>query len=83
MPEAVIFDLDGVLVDSEQLWNRAKEDLVHCTGGRWRDDAPHAMMGMSLGPITGRLVSQVVAGEKPEIDLTLLAPDRFSSRRFK
>ena len=47
MPEAVIFDLDGVLVDSEQLWNRAKEDLVHCTGGRWRDDAPHAMMGMS------------------------------------
>jgi HAD superfamily hydrolase (TIGR01509 family) len=47
MPEAVIFDLDGVLVDSEQLWNRAKEELVRERGGRWRDDAAHAMMGMS------------------------------------
>lgn len=47
MPEAVILDLDGVLVDSEQLWNRAKEDLVRAAGGRWREDAPRAMMGMS------------------------------------
>lgn len=47
MPDAVIFDLDGVLVDSEQLWNRAKEDLVRSAGGRWRDDAPTSMMGMS------------------------------------
>jgi HAD superfamily hydrolase (TIGR01509 family) len=45
--EAVIFDLDGVLLDSEQLWNQAKHDLVHATGGNWRDDAPRAMMGMS------------------------------------
>lgn len=45
--EAVIFDLDGVLLDSEQLWNRAKESLVRAAGGRWRDDAPRAMMGMS------------------------------------
>jgi HAD superfamily hydrolase (TIGR01509 family) len=42
-----MFDLDGVLVDSEQLWNRAKEDLVHSAGGTWREDAPTAMMGMS------------------------------------
>jgi HAD superfamily hydrolase (TIGR01509 family) len=42
-----MFDLDGVLVDSEQLWNRAKEDLVQATGGTWREDAPTAMMGMS------------------------------------
>ena len=47
MPEAVIFDLDGVLMDSEQLWNQAKHDLVLSAGGRWRDDAPYAMMGMS------------------------------------
>jgi HAD superfamily hydrolase (TIGR01509 family) len=43
----VIFDLDGVLVDSEQLWNQAKEELVREAGGRWREDAPRAMMGMS------------------------------------
>jgi HAD superfamily hydrolase (TIGR01509 family) len=47
MPDAVIFDLDGVLLDSEPLWNEAKEELVRETGGRWREDAPRAMMGMS------------------------------------
>lgn len=47
MPEAVVFDLDGVLVDSEQLWNQAKEQLVRSAGGHWREDAPRAMMGMS------------------------------------
>ena len=47
MPGAVIFDLDGVLIDSEQLWNGSKEALVRETGGRWRDEAPTVMMGMS------------------------------------
>jgi HAD superfamily hydrolase (TIGR01509 family) len=47
VPDAVIFDLDGVLLDSEQLWNRAKAEIVEQTGGRWREDAPRAMMGMS------------------------------------
>jgi HAD superfamily hydrolase (TIGR01509 family) len=46
-PDAVIFDLDGVLMDSEQLWNGAKEALVRERGGQWRDDAATAMMGMS------------------------------------
>ena len=47
MPDAVVFDLDGVLMDSEQRWNAAKEELVREAGGRWRDEAPHVMMGMS------------------------------------
>jgi HAD superfamily hydrolase (TIGR01509 family) len=47
VPAAVIFDLDGVLMDSEQRWNGAKEALVRETGGRWRDEAPSVMMGMS------------------------------------
>ena len=47
MPAAVIFDLDGVLIDSEQRWNGAKEELVRAAGGRWRDEAPRRMMGMS------------------------------------
>jgi HAD superfamily hydrolase (TIGR01509 family) len=44
---AVVFDLDGVLLDSEQVWNEAKEELVRERGGSWRDEAPHDMMGMS------------------------------------
>jgi HAD superfamily hydrolase (TIGR01509 family) len=47
VPDAVIFDLDGVLVDSEQLWDKAREDLTHASGGHWRPDATRAMMGMS------------------------------------
>jgi HAD superfamily hydrolase (TIGR01509 family) len=47
VPDAVIFDLDGVLLDSEPRWNAAREALVRETGGRWSDDAPRAMMGMS------------------------------------
>jgi HAD superfamily hydrolase (TIGR01509 family) len=47
LPDAVIFDLDGVLVDSERTWNGAKEALVRSAGGTWRDEAPHVMMGMS------------------------------------
>jgi len=37
----------------------------------------HAMMGFSLGPISGQLVAELVAGEPPSVDLTLLAPGRF------
>src|SRR5438067_160038 len=42
VPDAVIFDLDGVLLDSEQLWNQAKEEVVRESGGRWHDEAPRA-----------------------------------------
>lgn len=38
----------------------------------------HAMMGLSLGPITGRLISEVLVGDKPSQNLTLLDPDRFA-----
>jgi len=45
--EAVIFDLDGVLIDSEQTWNSAREQLVRERGGTWRQEATREMMGMS------------------------------------
>lgn len=37
----------------------------------------HAMMGLSLGPITGKLVSELVTRDRPSFDLTLLSPDRW------
>lgn len=36
----------------------------------------HAMMGLSLGPISGRLVAELVSGEKPSLGIELLHPDR-------
>jgi HAD superfamily hydrolase (TIGR01509 family) len=44
---ALIFDLDGVLIDSEPLWDAARRELVERTGGRWSPNATEAMMGMS------------------------------------
>jgi D-amino-acid dehydrogenase len=38
----------------------------------------HAMMGLSLGPITGKLMSEVLSGVKPSIDLTMLSPERYA-----
>jgi HAD superfamily hydrolase (TIGR01509 family) len=44
---AVVFDLDGVLVDSESVWDAARRAVVAQTGGRWRPGATTTMMGMS------------------------------------
>jgi D-amino-acid dehydrogenase len=38
----------------------------------------HAMIGVSLGPITGKLVAQLVTGAAPEVNFALLDPDRFA-----
>jgi HAD superfamily hydrolase (TIGR01509 family) len=44
---AVVFDLDGVLLDSEQVWDDAREQLAEERGGRWHPQAQRDMMGMS------------------------------------
>jgi D-amino-acid dehydrogenase len=41
--------------------------------------AGHAMLGLSLGPITGKLATQLICHESPEIELQLLSPDRFEA----
>jgi HAD superfamily hydrolase (TIGR01509 family) len=45
--EAVVFDLDGVLLDSEHLWDEVREALARERGGRWHGRAQTEMMGMS------------------------------------
>lgn len=45
------------------------KNLVVATG--------HAMLGVSLGPVTGQLVAELLAGDQPSVDLRLLNPDRY------
>ena len=52
---------------------RRYENLSVATG--------HAMMGLSLGPITGKLMAEILSEQKPALDLDLLSPDRYSSLR--
>jgi HAD superfamily hydrolase (TIGR01509 family) len=44
---AVVFDLDGVLIDSESIWDGARRRVVTERGRTWRPKATAAMMGMS------------------------------------
>jgi HAD superfamily hydrolase (TIGR01509 family) len=98
MPDAVIFDLDGLLLESEQVWNTAKERLTRERGGRWRPDAQHAMLGMSspewsrymhdeLGvPLSPREISNEVVGllsDEYERELPLLPGADEAVRRIR
>jgi HAD superfamily hydrolase (TIGR01509 family) len=72
--EAVVFDLDGVLLDSEVIWNEVKREVVVVTGGRWRDDAPRQMMGMSSGEWSRYMHDELAVPLEPaEIDAAVVA----------
>jgi HAD superfamily hydrolase (TIGR01509 family) len=45
--DAVVFDLDGVIVDSEQVWDEVREAYTRETGGTYTERATRDMMGMS------------------------------------
>jgi HAD superfamily hydrolase (TIGR01509 family) len=67
--DAVIFDLDGVLVDSESAWDEARRDLVREWGGEWKDGATKAMLGMASHEWSAYLRDMLgVAREPTEID---------------
>lgn len=71
VPEAVLFDQDGVLVDSESAWDAARRAVVAENGGSWKDEATRAMMGMSA-PEWSRYV-------RDELGVSL-EPDEISDR---
>ena len=66
MIDAVVFDLDGVLIDSEQVWDAAREQLVRERGGRWHEQAQRDMMGMSSNEWSRYLHDELGLPEPPE-----------------
>jgi HAD superfamily hydrolase (TIGR01509 family) len=44
---AVVFDMDGVLIQSEEVWDEVRERYVRDRGGRYDGEVQRAMMGMS------------------------------------
>jgi HAD superfamily hydrolase (TIGR01509 family) len=66
--EAVVFDLDGVLVDTEQAWDASRRELARDHGGRWREGATEAMQGMSSPEWASYLRNEIgVQLSEPEI----------------
>ena len=66
MIDAVVFDLDGVIIDSEQLWDAAREGLARERGGRWSEQAQADMMGMSSTEWSRYMHEAVGLPEPPE-----------------
>jgi HAD superfamily hydrolase (TIGR01509 family) len=64
--EAVVFDLDGVLVQSEELWDAARRELADEHGIEWPDDATDAMMGMSSKEWSRYVHDEVGVPDPPE-----------------
>ena len=64
MIEAVVFDLDGVIVDSEHVWDEVRQQLAEERGGRWHDQASRDMMGMS-SPEWSRYMHDVIGLQEP------------------
>ncbi|MFD4641322.1 HAD family hydrolase [Lentzea sp. NPDC058436] len=57
--DAVIFDLDGVLIDSEQVWDEVRQSFAAAHGGEWTPTATRDMQGMSTPEWAAHLVSAV------------------------
>jgi HAD superfamily hydrolase (TIGR01509 family) len=64
--EAVVFDLDGVLLDTEELWDEVREGLASERGGRWHAGAQADMMGMSSVEWSAYMHDRIGLAESPE-----------------
>jgi beta-phosphoglucomutase-like phosphatase (HAD superfamily) len=64
--DAVVFDLDGLLLDTEQVWDEVREALTRERGGRWHDRAQADMMGMSSTEWSRYMHDTLGLSEPPE-----------------
>jgi HAD superfamily hydrolase (TIGR01509 family) len=77
--QAVVFDLDGVLVDSEQLWDEVRRNLADEAGRSWPAEATRAMQGMSTAEWSAYLTDVVgIPGEPEQVAVTVV--DRMAAK---
>ena len=79
MIEAVVFDLDGVLLDSEQVWDEVREELARERGGRWHEHAQRDMMGMS-SPEWSRYMHERIGLAEPPEEINRIVVERMLER---
>lgn len=77
--QAVVFDLDGVLVDSEEQWDEVRRGLAAEAGRPWPAGATRAMQGMSTGEWSAYLTDMVGVPGRPE-DVAATVIDRMAAR---
>jgi beta-phosphoglucomutase-like phosphatase (HAD superfamily) len=79
MIQAVVFDLDGVLIDSEPVWEQVRRGLVAERGGHWTPDAQRRLMGMST-PEWARYLSDDLGVGLPPDEVARTVIDRMAAR---
>ena len=77
--EAVIFDLDGVLVDSERIWDEVRRAVVAEHGGTWREEATRAQQGMST-PEWARYLVEELGAQLTPAEIATLVVKRMAAR---
>lgn len=77
--QAVVFDLDGVLVASEELWDEVRRGLAAEAGRPWPSDATRAMQGMSTAEWSAYLVDVVGLPGRPQ-EVATIVIDRMAAR---
>ena len=71
---AIVLDLDGVVVDTEEVWDRERRAYVAAHGGTWTDAATRAMQGMSSAEWAAYLRDELgAAGDLPAISRAVAA----------
>ena len=79
MTDAIVFDLDGLLLDTEQVWDEVREALTRERGGRWHDRAQADMMGMSSTEWSRYMHDELGLREPPD-ELNRLVVERMAER---
>jgi HAD superfamily hydrolase (TIGR01509 family) len=79
MIEAAVFDLDGVIVDSEPVWEQVRRQVVAEHGGHWLPDAQRRLMGMSTGEWAGYLSQDLGVGLPPP-EVAAIVIERMQAR---
>ena len=79
MIDAVVFDLDGLLIETEEIWDEVRESLARERGGRWSPSAQRDMMGMSSAEWSVYMSDALGLAESPE-EINELVVERMAER---
>lgn len=71
LPDAVLLDMDGLLVDTEPVWFAAEVEVMRRHGVTWTEEHQATLVGSSLD-VTGRYLAELAGGDPIELGLELL-----------
>jgi HAD superfamily hydrolase (TIGR01509 family) len=77
--DAVVFDLDGLLIETEEIWDEVREALARERGGTWTESAQRDMMGMSSTEWSRYMHDEIGLAESPQ-QINDLVVERMAER---